>query len=185
MTDFAGGRVEVPVLETPRLRMRGHRLEDLEPNVAMWSNPDVVRYVGGKPLTREEVWGRLLRYVGHWVWMGYGFWTVEEKTSGRFMGQVGFANYLRDTAPSFVGEPELGWVLAPEFHGKGYATEAVRAALEWGAEHLGARRTVCMIDPENIPSLHVAEKCGFREWQRTSYKGEPTVLLTRELTPLA
>ncbi|HXY01703.1 MAG TPA: GNAT family N-acetyltransferase [Candidatus Limnocylindrales bacterium] len=181
MTESARDRVEVPVLETPRLLMRGHRPDDLEFGAALWSNPDVVRYVGGKPLTQEEVWARMLRYVGHWAWMGYGLWIVEEKTSRQFIGEVGFANHKRDTQPSFIGEPELGWVLAPSFQGKGYATEAVRTAMVWGSRHFGPQRTVCMIHPENGASLRVAEKCGFREWQRTTYKSEPTILLRCEL----
>jgi len=185
MTDMALGCVEVPILETPRLLMRGHRPEDLEQAVELWSDPEVVRFVGGKPLTREEVWARMLRHVGHWTWMSYGLWVVEEKTTNQFIGEVGFANHKRDTQPSFIGEPELGWVLATRFHGKGYATEAVRAAVEWGSQRFSARRTICMIHPENTPSLRVAEKCSFREWQRTSYRGEPTILLSRELRKLA
>lgn len=181
MTDSMGGHVRTPLLETPRLRMRGHRPEDLEQCSKLWGDAAVVRYVGGKPLAREEVWARMLRYVGHWAWMSYGLWVVEEKTTERFMGEVGFANHKRDTQPSFAGEPELGWVLAPQFHGKGYATEAVQAAMRWGFGRFGARRTVCMIHPENGASLRVAEKCGFHEWQRALYRGEPTILLASEL----
>ena len=179
------GRVEVPIIETARLRMRGHRPDDHKSCAALWSDADVVRYVGGRPLTPEEAWDRMLRYVGHWVWMGYGLWVVEETISSNFVGEVGYADHNRDTQPSFAGEPEIGWVLSKQFHGRGYATEAVLAAMEWGARQLSFPRTVCMIHPENTPSLRVAEKCGFREWQRTSYREEPTILLEREFTRLA
>ncbi len=62
----------------------------------MWADPEVTRYIGGKPLTEEESWARLLRYVGHWSLLGFGYWVVEEKTTGNFIGEVGFADYKRD-----------------------------------------------------------------------------------------
>ena len=71
-------------------------------------------------------------------------------------------------------------MLAPWAHGKGFATEAVRAILAWGAAHLGGR-TVCMIDPANLASIRVAEKCGYKEFARTTYKGEPTILFSAQL----
>ena len=67
--------------------------------------------------------------------MGFGHWAVEEKASGDFIGDLGFADFKRDIQPSIQGLPELGWVLASRAHGKGYATEAVRAAIAWGAAH--------------------------------------------------
>ena len=82
--------MEVPVIETERLRMREHRLEDFAETAAMWGNPEVVRFVGGKPLTEEQVCRRMFSYVGHWALMGYGYWLVEEKSSGQFVGEVGF-----------------------------------------------------------------------------------------------
>jgi RimJ/RimL family protein N-acetyltransferase len=75
--------------------------------------------------------------------------------------------------------PEMGWVMAPHSHGKGYATEAARAAIAWGERHFGGRRTACIIAPENEPSLRVAEKCGFRELQHTTCKDKPTILFVR------
>jgi RimJ/RimL family protein N-acetyltransferase len=126
------------------------------------------------------VWSKLLRYAGHWAWLGFGYWAVEEKASGRFVGDVGFADFKREIEPSLEGMPELGWVLAPWSHGRGYATEAAQAALGWSDAHFGTARTVCIVAPEHLASLRVAEKCGFREVQRMTYKGEPTVLLARE-----
>ena len=166
----------VPRLETERLRLRGHRPEDFENCVALWSNEDVLRYVGGKVMTREEVWARLLRYVGHWMWMGYGYWAVEEKATGNFVGEVGYAMHKRQMEPALGDCPELGWVLAPRFHGRGYATEAARTAMQWGEQQFRGQETVCIIAPENGKSIRVAEKCGFRELARTTYKGEPTIL---------
>ena len=145
----------------------------------MWALPEVVRYIGGKPFTGEEVWARLLRYAGHWQWMGFGFWALEEKSTGAFAGELGFAEFKRELQPSIEGTPEVGWVLAPHAHGKGYATEALQAAIAWGDERFGQTRTVCLIHPENLPSLRVAEKCGYHEFKRTMYKGQPTIILER------
>jgi RimJ/RimL family protein N-acetyltransferase len=97
----------------------------------MWADPIVTRYIGGKPLNAEESWARLLRYAGHWALLGFGYWVVEEKETGSFAGEIGFADYKRNMEPSLDGTPEIGWVIASEFHGKGYATEAVRAAVIW------------------------------------------------------
>jgi hypothetical protein len=109
----------VQKVETVRLILRGHRPSDFEHSAKLWGDPEVVRYVGGKPLSKEEVWARMLRYVGHWAWMGYGYWVIEEKTTGQFVGEAGFGNYKRDTQPSITSLPESGWVLATAFHGKG------------------------------------------------------------------
>ena len=174
--------MEVPVLQTKRLTMRGHRLDDFADCAAMWADPVVTRYIGGKPLSEEEAWTRLLRYAGHWALMGFGYWAIEEKETGRFVGELGFADYKRDIEPSIKGVPELGWALASKAHGKGYATEAVGAAVAWGDAHFGSARTVCLVHPENLASIRVAEKCGYKEFQRTTYKGHPTIMFARLFT---
>lgn len=174
-----GPALLVPTVTTDRLVLRGHRIEDFDESIAMWSDPKVVRYVGGKPFTREGVWSMRLRYAGHWALMGYGYWVVEERASGRFVGEVGFAEMKREIVPSIEGCPEAGWVLSPWSHGQGFATEAVRAALTWGAERFGPIDTVCIIDPDNVASLGVAKKCGYEVELETVYKGEPIVVSRR------
>jgi RimJ/RimL family protein N-acetyltransferase len=169
----------VPVIETERLILRGHRQEDFASCAAIWGDLEVVHYIGGKPLTGEEVWARLLRYTGHWLWMGFGFWALEEKSTGALAGETGFAEFKRDIEPSVLGVPEIGWVLAPHAQGKGYATEAVRAVVDWGDKHFASARTVCLIHPENLRSLRVAEKCGYTELARTTYKNQPTTIFER------
>jgi RimJ/RimL family protein N-acetyltransferase len=122
----------------------------------------------------------MLRYAGLWALLGLGYWVVREKGSGRFVGEVGFGNFRRQIDPPLGDAPEIGWVLSPWAHGKGYATEAVQAALAWGEGHFGpSARTVCIIDPQNLASLRVAEKCGYREVSRAIYKGEATMVLER------
>lgn len=160
----------VPTLTTERLVLRGHRASDLDACLAMWSDLEVVRHISGRPSTREEVWARILRYVGHWELMGYGMWAVEAE--GRFVGECGLAQFERGVPE--IDAPEAGWVFAPEAHGKGYATEAMRAVLAWTT----APRTVCMIAPDNAASLRVADKLGYRETALTAYKGEPAIVLT-------
>jgi len=153
----------------------------------MWADPVVTRYIGGRPSSRSESWARLLRYRGHWSFLGFGYWAVEEKASGRFLGEVGFGDFKRDLEPSIDGVPEVGWALQPSAHGRGVGTEALRRVLEWGDRNLGAPRTVCLITPENQVSKHLAAKCGFREWVRTTYAGHPAVLYERpapRLSPL-
>ena len=169
----------VPLIETDRLLLRAHRTEDFRDCAAMWAHPEVVRYIGGKPFSPEEVWARLLRYVGHWQWMEFGFWALEEKSTGAFAGELGFAEFKRELEPAILGVPEIGWVLPPRAHGQGYATEAVRAVIAWGDERFESARTVCLIHPENLRSIRVAEKCGYKEFQRATYKGQETIVLER------
>jgi RimJ/RimL family protein N-acetyltransferase len=171
---------EVPVLETERLKLRGHRVDDFVHCAAMWADPVVVRHTVGKPLTEEESWRRLLSYAGHWALMGFGYWVAEDKASGKFVGEIGFADYKRNLEPSLKGVPEIGWVLASAAHGKGFATEAVRAAVAWGDAHFASARTACIIAPENVASIRVAEKCGYRELTRTTYKGHPVLMYVRD-----
>jgi RimJ/RimL family protein N-acetyltransferase len=167
-----------PVIETERLILRAHTLDDFGACAAMWGDPRVTRHIGGRPSTEEEVWARVLRYAGLWALLGYGYWALEERESGRFVGEAGFADFRREVTPP-LDAPEAGWVLAPWAHGRGYATEAVRAALAWGDAHLAARATVCMIAPENAASIQVAAKCGYRERTRTTYKDEDTIVFER------
>src|ERR1700693_5156931 len=152
--------VQIPVLQTERLRLRAHSLDDFRGCAAMWADPVVTRYIGGRPYTVEESWARLLRYVGHWTLLGFGYWGIEEKATGRYAGELGFADYHRDIEPSLNGIPELGWALVSALHGRGYATEAVRAVAAWGDTRFSGSETACLIHPENAASVKVAEKCG-------------------------
>lgn len=170
----------IPVLETDRLTLRGHVLADFDSCAAMWADAAVVRHFGRAAFSEEESWTRLLRYAGHSDLLDFGYWVLEEKASGKFAGEVGFANYKRDMESPVKHLPEIGWVLAPWAHGRGYATEAAGAAIAWGDAHFTPGRTTCIIGPENRASIRVAEKCGYRELQLTSYKGQATMVFVRE-----
>jgi RimJ/RimL family protein N-acetyltransferase len=75
--------------------------------------------------------------------------------------------------------PEVGWVVAPQFHGRGYATEGVRAALAWGDSRIAQSCSFCIIHPDHSASIGVAKRCGFVEFSRPFYQSEPTILFTR------
>lgn len=170
----------IPVIETQRLKLRAHTLTDLAAYRALWADPIVVKYTAGVPQTAEDVWHRYLRSQGHWTVMGYGYWAVEEKDSGRMVGEVGFADLHREMTPSLDGMPEAGWIMSPAVHGKGYATEAIRAINDWGNAHFGGARTCCIISPDNEPSIRVAEKTGYREVAHTVYKDHAVIVFHRD-----
>jgi RimJ/RimL family protein N-acetyltransferase len=159
-----------------RLRLRPHRATDLEDAAGLWADPIITRYTSGRAFTREEVWARLLRYAGHWVWMGYGFWAMEEKETGEYAGEIGFAEFERAMRPRLT-VPEAGWILAPRLHGKGYASEALRVALAWADERF--EETACLIHPENAASIRLAERRGYGDPMRTAYRGVPMMLYWR------
>ncbi|UOQ52044.1 GNAT family N-acetyltransferase [Hymenobacter cellulosivorans] len=169
----------VPVLETARLWLRGYHPDDLPAFVAMFQNPDFYRYLTGKPLGEEDVWVAIMRSAGHWVLKGFGFWAVEEKATGHFIGSIGFVDRKRDIVPPIGDAPEIGWLLDPAVHGQGLATEAVQAVIAWGDKHFQGARTVCLMDPDNEASRRLAEKFGYREYARTTYHDEPALLLER------
>jgi RimJ/RimL family protein N-acetyltransferase len=170
---------DVPVLETARLRLRAHRPEDHPACAALWSDPDVTRFLGGRAFSSEETWRRMLSWRGLWSMLGYGYWAVEEKDGGRYVGDIGFADFRRELDPSLGGMLEFGWILSSAVHGRGYASEAVTAATAWASAELPHMRAVCIIAPANLASIRVAEKAGFREWQRSTYHGEPTIVFAR------
>jgi len=170
---------EAPVVETERLVLRGYRLEDFPHVVAAWADPEVVRHIGGRPFTEEETWTRFLRNTALWPMLGYGYWAATERRTGRYIGDVGFADFKREIEPSLKGVPEVGWVLVRAAHGMGYATEAAQAAIRWLEGALGPQRTVCIIDEANHASIRVAQKCGYREFARAPYKGVTVVMFER------
>ncbi|ATE64777.1 GNAT family N-acetyltransferase [Rhizorhabdus dicambivorans] len=168
-----------PVLETPRLILRPHRLEDYEDCCFLTTDPEAVRMIFQKPMTREETWHRMLRFVGHWTLLGYGLLLVEEKATGRVVGEVGLADFHRGLGDDFDPFPEMAWMLTQDVHGRGYATEAAGAALRWMETAFAPERTVCIIDPDNMASLRVAEKLGFHSFGKADYKGKPVLKLRR------
>jgi len=169
----------IPTLQTPRLLLRAYRLDEFDAYAAMWAETSVIRFIGGVPLSREAAWGRFLRQVGLWHHLGFGFFAIEDRATGTFIGEAGFHDMKRGLSPSIEGTMEAGWALIGAAQGKGLAEEAVRAALGWADIHGRGERFTCMIHPDHAASLHVARKLGFAEFTRGSYNGHPMVLLER------
>jgi RimJ/RimL family protein N-acetyltransferase len=165
-------------LVTERLVLTGHEAADFAPLAAMWSDPETMRHVGG-PRSETDSWARLLRYRGLWPVLGYGFWAVREKASGRFAGDLGFADFHRVLAPPHDCVPEAGWVFAGWARGRGYAHEALAAALGWLDGTRLHATCHCLIDAQNAPSLRLAGRQGFSHPRSVVFKDTPTLLLTR------
>ena len=142
-------------LETERLILRMYRLSDFEDHFKLCADPNVMRYLlGGKPLSRLEARRHMAFLVGHWALLGYGYFAAEEKASGRFVGRIGFTN--PEGWPGF----ELGWTIAPEFQGRGFATEGGRRLLEYAFNEMNRDHVISVIHPDNGPSIKVAERLG-------------------------
>jgi RimJ/RimL family protein N-acetyltransferase len=169
----------IPTLETERLRLRPYVPDDFDGYAQMWAETDVVRFIGGRPFDREASWGRFVRQRGMWEVMGFGFFAIEEKATGQFVGEGGFHEARRTISPSIEGTLEAGWALNSAGQGWGYATEAMHAAIGWADAAFAGRKMTAIIDPDNLPSVHVAKKLGFAEASRTTYLDKPIVVFAR------
>ena len=134
--------------------MRMLQARDFEEYAALHSDFEVTRFTTRTQLNRMDAWKHLAMIAGHWHLRGFGMWGVEELSTGRLAGRVGF--HQPDGWPDF----ELGWTIGREFWGRGYATEAARAALDHGFHVMGRDHVISLIDPLNIRSVSVAQKLG-------------------------
>jgi RimJ/RimL family protein N-acetyltransferase len=151
------GQSSGPVIETMRLKLRPWCSEDVAPNSAMLSDPGTARFIAadGKPVTTALAgWRNAAVMSGHWALHGFGMFVVEEKSSGKFVGRVG--PWFPPGWPGF----EVGWGIAREFRGKGYAVEAARASIDWCFVTFELDRIVHCIDKENTASQGVARRLG-------------------------
>ncbi|MEM1372901.1 MAG: GNAT family N-acetyltransferase [Pseudomonadota bacterium] len=172
--------MSAPTLDTERLRLRGHRTEDFDAVARLWADPAVVRHITATPSTEAESWSRLLRHTGHWQHMGYGYWVLEDRATGRFLGEAGLAHYKRALDIDCRDLPEAGWVLAQDAWGQGYAREAMAAILHWADLTLETPGTWCFIAEKHTASLRLAARLGFQEVKRTSAAGGAVAVLERE-----
>lgn len=167
------------LIETDRLILRVHGAQDAEPYSEMSADAEIFRFSDRGPMGADEAWTRLLRNVGHWSLLGYGVFAIEEKQSGRFVGDAGFSDFRRQLGGRFDAYPEGTWTISRWAQGRGYATEAAGAALRWIEARFAARRTVCLIHVENHVSIRVAQKLGYAPFETCTYKGYPATLFER------
>jgi RimJ/RimL family protein N-acetyltransferase len=147
------------MLSTPRLRLRLWRDEDLPVFAALNASPEVMEFFP-KPLDRAESDELADRIRGHFARHGFGLWAVELPGIADFIGFVGLA--VPTFEAHFTPCVEIGWRLAQEHWGQGYATEAARAALDFGFQNLGLAEIVSFTVPANQRSRAVMERIGLR-----------------------
>jgi RimJ/RimL family protein N-acetyltransferase len=149
-------------LETERLVLRQFRESDFDAYAEICGDPEVMRFIGEfKPMDRGMAWRSMATQLGHWQLRGYGMWAVEEKATGRMMGRVGL--WKPEGWPGL----EVGWMLHRACWGRGFATEAGRAAIDAAFREPGVDHLISIIHPENAASIRVAERLGEtfeREW---------------------
>ena len=152
-------RIDGPVIETARLILRPWRSDDIAANTAMLSDPGTARFItpDGIAITTEiGGWRNAAVISGHWALYGFGMFAVEEKSSGRYIGRVG-----PWSPPGWPGF-EVGWGIAREYRGKGYAVEAARASIDWVFATFEIDEIIHCIESVNAPSQGVARRLGAR-----------------------
>jgi len=142
----------VPTLETERMFLRALRADDFEEEAAFFAT-ERSQGVGG-PLPREQVWRVMAGMIGHWALRGFGFWALEEKATGRYLGRVGL------WFPEGWPEREIGWTLMTHAEGKGFAAEAARTARAYAYDTLGWTTLISLITAGNLRSEALAARLG-------------------------
>lgn len=142
-----------PTLETARLILRPTAAEDFEPWAAFSADEEASRFLGG-PQPREVAWRLMCTMAGAWVIRGFGMFSVIDKETGRWAGRLG------PWQPEGWPGTEVGWGIAREFWGRGYATEGAAAAIDWAFDNLGWTEVIHCIDPGNVNSQGVARRLG-------------------------
>lgn len=173
----------VPTINTARITLRAMRAEDFDTFAKIWALPDVVRHIAGEPRTRAQSWDAFLRNAGHWQIKGFGQWGIEIRGAAGLAGQVGFFFGSRGLGEDFDRHAEAGWVLDPSWHGQGLGRDAVLAAHDW-YDRVIATPTVCIIAPENLPSLRIARQLGYEELRKAELGGDAVLLMRRKGPPV-
>lgn len=142
-----------PELQTARLILRLPRLDDFEAYADMQADAEAARFIGGV-LSRAEAWRKFLQMPGAWAIQGFAMFSVIDKSSGDWLGQLG------PWRPEGWPGPEIGWAFRRSAWGRGYATEAAEAAIDWTFANLGWDEIIHSIDPENRASQALAQRLG-------------------------
>jgi RimJ/RimL family protein N-acetyltransferase len=155
------------LLETERLIVRKPRLDDAEAAFEYLCDPEVMRFIGGETVPREACRDVVQKWLDRWETNGCGHFALERREDGRFLGRVGLivwdSRTWAHTTLAEAGEgaqPELGWTLAREHWGRGYATEGARAVRDWARRERGLERLISLIHPDNVASQRVAARLG-------------------------
>jgi RimJ/RimL family protein N-acetyltransferase len=158
--------MNIPTLTTPRLFLRAWTPEDAEALFTILQEKDLLRYF---PRTIPPPLDRVERYIAHhlaqWQERGYGHWAVVLHPSNQLIGWNGL-EYLPETS-----ETEVAYLLSNKYWGQGFATEAARAAIDYGFGTVGLKQIIGLTHPENIASQRVLEKCGLAFIDRALYFG--------------
>ena len=162
--------MNIPVLETERLRLREPRQADYEAYAAMMADAETVRYLRGVPLTRDIAWRDWATLAGHWMLRGYGYWAVERKDTGAFIGRCGLWN------PEGWPGMEVGWTIERSLWGRGYAGEAGRAAMDYALNNFDIDELLSVIHVDNAASMAVAQKLGERRLREMEILGLPVAI---------
>jgi len=144
-----------PRIETDRLILRLPRLEDFDAYAELHADEEAARHIGGA-LLRAPAWRKFLQMPGAWAVQGYAMFSVVEKASGRWLGQAG------PWQPEGWPGTEIGWAFHRSSWGRGYATEAATAAIDWAFANLGWSEVIHSIAPENHASQTLAGRLGSR-----------------------
>lgn len=167
------------MIVTERLELWRPRFADLEPLHAVVSHPQTGAFLGAaiEPL---DHYVRFHRNAGGWYLHGYGNFIVRLRGQEDVVGSMGVFHSNRGLGDDFDMLPEAGWILAHDQVGKGLASEGMAAVFDWFEREHGAQRIVCLIAPENRPSIRMAEKFGFTPMRDASLPdGEPVRLFER------
>ena len=162
-------QINIPTLSTERLVLRGFQDSDLEAEYEFYASKRS-KFVGG-PFSREQTFRVIAAFAGHWMLRGYGFWAVEEKATGQYLGRVGLWN------PEGWPEPEIGWTLMGNAEGKSVGFEAASASRDYAYNTLGWTTAISMIDPDNVRSIRLAERLGAKFEKTFTHErfGETTI----------
>ncbi|ANY19170.1 Acetyltransferase (GNAT) family protein [Tsuneonella dongtanensis] len=159
-------RDNAPLLTTERLELWRPQPGDEPQMFAIMQDPRTWRYFGATPSRVDHV-TRFMRNAGSWQLHGYGSFMVRSRGEEPVVGNCGVFHTWRGLGEDFDDKPEAGWIVAADHAGKGYAREAMDAALAWFDATHGPREVVCIIHPDNAPSNKLAGRLGFEPTRLT------------------
>ena len=170
--------MNAPTILTDRLILVAPQASFFEAHLETMSDPRVTAWIGGgQPQTRIEAWRRYCQGAAFWPLLGYGYWSVLDRTSGRHIGFGGLASFERGV-PELDGYPEAGWAFDAGWWGRGVATEFLAAVVAWADRSL-ATEIRCIIDPSNSASVRVAEKSHFARIGQVEHDGLGSLVYAR------